>query len=221
MRSSKTDARRRGRRFGVHYSRAVPGARVEIEVRVDYKGVFSAEYLGVWHSAESHAALIVKLDNAVRSNSALTWDYFIEIDDVEFEDTEHSIHHGRFGRQPKVRLEVDYAVVKVSSVVKNENSLQRAYRLTKQAFVNDAGELVDDKDDPDMEYDEGHRLRIPYTVERWRKLEQITAAARELGMRLQGVLNRGGGTAVAGFLDRASSDPLALPAVAAPTRRKR
>lgn len=213
---NERDARRKGKKIAQHHSDACEGVINTFDIRLTDKDRFTAEYLGEWYEAETIPALKVLLDDEVRKLGPTSWSYFIEVDDVDFEKPADQHHY--YGSRDKIRIEVDYRVIKLSNVINPtgksfkgayENRAE-PYRLLKHVDVYKDGTLTDSQDQRKAPASErlGKTL-VPYTPERWAALEGIAAAARELGRRMAQMLN--GEKAVAFLDDQARLQVLALP----------
>lgn len=225
------EARRKGKKVAVHTSSAIPGTYVKIDIRMDGDGKFHARYLDVWYDDATMDGLKAALDEVVAKQGPTSWEYVIEVDDVDFEEEARDRRYGGYGwaSRDKIKIDVDYRVVKLSNVLKGTEGgydargkytdKVNAYRLKKKVTVNEDGTLEDEQDQRkevvDSVDEEDLRTRVPYTPERWASLEAIAAAARELGRRMAKTLNAKNDQ-VAAFLDvdpaQGALARLALPA---------
>lgn len=212
---TEREARRKGKKISVYYSDACPGSINTFDIRLTDKDRFTAEYLGEWYEAATIPELKELLDAEVKQLGPQTWDYYIEVDEVDFEEKEHRPRY--WSARAKIKIEVNYKVIKLSNVITPTGTSYRrgstegeAYRLKKNVTVDGKdGSLNDDPDQSKMT-DHEERTLIPYTRKRWDALEAIAASARELGRRMAEMLN---GAKAAAFLDdRALPTLLALPA---------
>lgn len=224
-------ARQKGKKFAQHRSTACEGVVNVFDIRLTDKDRVTAEFLGTWYEEETIAALKLVLDAEVRKQGPTTWDYFLEVDDIDFEETADRPRY--WNSRERIRVQLDYRVVKLSNVITptgrepfrgSYRDEVEPYRLMVPVYVED-GELRDATDDQ-RKVSAGERLGktlLPYTKERWEAMEAIAAAARELGRRLAQALN-GDGDKVAVFLDDPSRRALlslpAAPEVIPPRKKK-
>lgn len=212
-----SDRRRKGKKIGQHHSNACPGVVNTFDIRLTAKDRFAAEYLGEWYEATTIPELKTMLDEQVKKQGPQTWEYFIQIDDVDFEKAED--RQAYWNSRERIRIQVDYRVIKLSNVITPTghrlhrlNNEVAPYRLSRAVYMDKDGmrDEVDGDRRASVE-DLAERTLIPFTPERWAALEGIAAAARELGRRMAEMLN---GAKAAAFLDdRALPSLLALPAV--------
>lgn len=216
---SERSARQKGKKIAVHRSTACEGVVNMLDIRLTDNDRFTAEFLGTWYEAETIVELKKALDDEVKKQGPTAWEYFIEVDDVDFDDEKDRPRY--WNSREKIEIKVDYRVIKLSNVITptgvefirgHYRDEAEPYRLLMVVYVEKDGKLRDDTDQRKVAAGTPvGKTRIPYTEARWAALDAIRAAARELGRRLAEALN-GDSDKVVAFLGGMPLAILALPA---------
>lgn len=182
------------------YRPRVNDVRMEFEIRFDpTKGLFASFVGHEWLTANVLQELQATIREKAEDLNKITWGFFIEFDEVVDKDDGNHSYYG--GRRERIHIEANWHVVEIS------NQLPGGKYLHRRAWM-DEGEEVPRSSGYRPDEIEASNLgtHVPFTKERWERLQELKEAANKVGARLKEMLDTNN---VAGFLD--AGIPLLLP----------